>query len=93
MQQLTSAQLAMTFGGTSDIVTDPTTCTTGNPTGARVYNQSMETDHSGPSMSDRVTSAVDKATAPWELFNGLFGGRAIDAPRPEMPSPSRPGIR
>ena len=75
LEALTHDQLARTTGAGA-IVTDPKACSTANPTGARIYNQSMERDHSGPSLEQRVDAAYDRAMAPWQLMNGLLGGFA-----------------
>jgi hypothetical protein len=67
--------LAMVTGG-GDLppsVIVPKSCTPSNPKGAPIYTQSMETDHSGPSMSQKVIDAYDHAMKPWTTLNSLAG--------------------
>ena len=68
-------------------------CTPDNPTGETRPEFFMGPDNSGPSISQQVIQNTDRAMAPWKLFNGLFGGAAAGAPRPNMPAPSSPTIR
>lgn len=66
--RLSDAELERVIGGGNlpPISIDPTSCTPSNPSGKRIYTQSMEPDHSGPSISQRVIDAYDKAMAPWQ---------------------------
>ncbi len=78
LQSITAEQLGLVTGG-ADLppsVINPTSCSSSNPSGKPIYTQSMETDHSGPSMSQRVEQAYDKAMAPWRAFNSLGGSVA-----------------
>jgi hypothetical protein len=45
------------------------------------------------SVQERVNTSVDRQMAPWNTFNGLFGGAAVGAPgnggiRAPVPAPS-----
>lgn len=90
MQTLDPTDLARVSGGAGRV----TACTPANPTGAQpqqyvnaLLNPDGSQVHTAEqyrqatmSVSDRVNAAYEKATAPWELLNGLFGGLGPDAP-------------
>src|ERR1700735_4876003 len=72
--RLSADQLATVLGGTGNLpvsVIDPKACTSSNPSGKRIYTQSMGPDHSGPSIEQKVNDAYDKAMAPWQTLNSL----------------------
>jgi hypothetical protein len=74
--RLSAEQLAVVLGGAGSLppaVIDPKACTPSNPSGQRIYTQSMGPDHSGPSIEQKVNDAYDKAMAPWQTLNSLAG--------------------
>jgi hypothetical protein len=74
--RLSADQLAAVLGGTGNLpvsVIDPKECTASNPSGKRIYTQSMGPDRSGPSIEQKVNAAYDKAMAPWQALNSLAG--------------------
>jgi hypothetical protein len=73
--RLSAEQLASVIGGGNlpASVIDPKSCTPSNPSGARIYTQSIGPDHSGPSIEQKVNDAYDKAMAPWQALNSLAG--------------------
>jgi hypothetical protein len=75
LQSIAAEQLELVIGGGNlpPSVIDPTSCTPSNPSGGRIYTQSMGPDHSGPSVSERVEAAYQKAMAPWQTLNSLAG--------------------
>ncbi len=46
----------------------------------------VENDHSGPSDAERAVDNVDRALAPWEWFNSMFGWRS-GGPKPRRKAP------
>lgn len=96
MQPISPTDLARITGGAA-----VTACTPANPTGAQPqqYMSALRnadgSQVSTPeqyrratmSTADRVNEAYERATAPWETFNGLFGGAGAD--RPEAPRITR----
>jgi hypothetical protein len=91
MQPITPTDLAHVTGGAA-----VTACTPSNPSGAQPQQYmsalrnadgsqvSTNEQYRKATMStaDRVNEAYERATAPWEMINGLFGGAGIDRPEP-----------
>lgn len=82
--------LANVHGGQQRQSTPPYPQCPRNPPEPTVV-RALPPNYDGRSVSERVIENVDRATLPWRIFNGIFGGMAVGAPRPNMPPPQRPG--
>jgi hypothetical protein len=79
---LDTTELDRITGG-GEISTDPTACTPDNPTGQRVYHQSVTNAQPQQApIGERLEQMWQRSMGPWETFNNLFGGFGGRAPRP-----------
>ena len=82
IKTLSSEELVTATGGAATVPMPPLSCDGRDPTGFKPPTQFAETDHSGPSMRERVERAWQRAMGPWQTFNDLFKGKGPRAPRP-----------